>query len=202
MGLKSYHSFSALCNGSLWHYIHRFPIKNHADKGLVQRFRWNITGCREQPDLEGTSSSNSFICIQSRAQFLPKEFADSLFNCWYPRSTSNYFYAVNVLVGQVFSERHRQNMRSGEKVICRIVTMPINRLLLLTSLFHYTAQWRLHSGHDVSTHLFKLTSARIQGSKHWLEEFSFVTCTGHTQPHIHSLSNLLGTPVHMFIANI
>lgn len=63
-------------------------------------FETKIQDAEIQSDLKGASSGHGLIGIQGRAQFLPEEFADSLFNCWDSGSASNDFHGTYVLVFQ------------------------------------------------------------------------------------------------------
>lgn len=50
--------------------------------------------------LQGTSSGNSFVSVQCSAQFLPEEFADSLFDSRDPGSSAHYLDCIDVFFFQ------------------------------------------------------------------------------------------------------
>ena len=57
--------------------------------------------------LQGTTSGNCLICIQSGAQLLPKELADSLLDRWDPGSAAHHLHCIDVFLLQLYEGHMR-----------------------------------------------------------------------------------------------
>lgn len=89
---------------------------------------------KQNDDLKGTSSGHGLICVQRRARFLPKEFADSLLHSRHSRCSSHYFDSINVIFFQIC--KVRKNIFAYMVIISHPCTVGIKK-----SLTYELVQW-------------------------------------------------------------
>lgn len=68
-------------------------------KLFVQRNKKSLS--REASHLKCTASSNSFICVERGADVFGEKLADSLFDSWTSRGSSNYLHSIDVITAQL-----------------------------------------------------------------------------------------------------